>query len=84
MKILVSFLVSVSLSFSILFNSNAVLPTCSQKTFSVNSEIYSDVDWVEYIYVDGLWYQITHYTDSSIGVVQVAHPPVDGLNHNKG
>jgi hypothetical protein len=76
-KILVSFLVTVSLSFSVLFNADAVLSNSNQKTFSVNSEIYTDVDWVEYIYVDGLWYQITHYTDGSIGIIPVAHPTED-------
>ncbi len=76
-KILISFLVTVSLSFSVLFNANAVLSTSSQEIFSVNTKIYSEVSWIEYICVDNQWYRITHYTDGSIGIVQVAHPNED-------
>jgi hypothetical protein len=32
---------------------------------------------IEYIYSDGVWYQITYYEDGSIGVIQVARPPDD-------
>jgi hypothetical protein len=76
-KILFGFLVAVSLSFSVLFNSNAVLSKSSQEIFSVNAKIYSNVSWVEYICVDNQWYRITHYTDGSIGIVPVSHPPQD-------
>jgi len=76
-KVLFGFLVAVSLSFSVLFNSNVVLSTSSQEIFSVNAKIYSNVSWVEYICVDNQWYRITHYTDGSIGIVQVAHPNED-------
>ena len=76
-KFIVSFLAVVLISFSVLFNFNAALPISSQEIFSINAKIYSDVSWIEYVCVDNQCYRITHYTDGSIGIVQVAHPNED-------
>jgi len=76
-KVLCGFLVAVSFSFSGLFNSNGVLSTSSHKILSADSEKHSIGDWTEYICADGQWYRVTHYTDGSIGIVQVAHPNED-------
>lgn len=44
----------------------------------VNSERLKVLNiWVEYLNTDGIWYQITHYEDGTIGVVTVARPPDD-------
>ncbi len=37
----------------------------------------TEIDYIEYLYIDGQWYQITHYTDGTIGVMPVQRPPDD-------
>ena len=36
-----------------------------------------DIIRIEYQYIDGQWYQYTYYSDGSIGVQPVNHPPND-------
>jgi hypothetical protein len=36
-----------------------------------------DVDYIEYVYIDGQWYKITHYVDGSTGIEPVQCPPQD-------
>jgi hypothetical protein len=33
--------------------------------------------WIEYLCIDGLWYEITHYNDGSVGVQLISKPPND-------
>ena len=37
----------------------------------------TEIDYIEYLYLNGQWYQITHYTDGTIGVMPVQRPPDD-------
>jgi hypothetical protein len=75
--ILIGIIVAVSISFSVLICSNQALSKVNQGTISINREIYPDIEWVEYICTDGQWYEITHYTDGTIGIVPIAHSPID-------
>lgn len=37
----------------------------------------TEIDYIEYLYINEQWYQITHYTDGTIGVMPVQRPPDD-------
>lgn len=61
--ILLGFILSPSYSFSSLNNN------CTSIT-----QVLTD-EWVEYVQIDGIWYQITHYSDGTINIIQASGIP---------
>jgi hypothetical protein len=76
-SILIVFFAVVSISFSVLIGSNQAISKVNQGAISVERKIYPDIEWIEYICTDGQWYEITHYTDGTIGIVPISHSPID-------
>ena len=47
------------------------------KIINSKLEYITDEIWIEYVYINNQWYQITHFDDGTIGIVPVECPPKD-------
>lgn len=62
----------IVLNFSFLGNISFATPDNRGVEITINQ---AEIDWIEFVFMNNLWYEIIHYTDGSRDIHPIAVPP---------